>query len=276
MSGKELSYLKDHLMGPILRITDPREYPVEDILKSYFREILVIARRYSRPTVEFEDLVVEGLMGLLDAIKRWDPAKANGNDRAFHNLAIVRIKSNMFEFFLANSTMYTTPSYMGRAIALVDQIRNVVRAYEYPGDPEQVVLNFSDALFEDGAPEDYVRKVRDLKEKVQNLAEGCDRSYREMVENVLKVERDIAAYEQEEEAFESSPEDLLANREYLEKVLENLKPDARSVITSLIGGETLEQAGEKKGFTRERARQIRQETLDYLQQTRMFKDATTK
>jgi RNA polymerase sigma-32 factor len=274
MSGKkELGYLKERLKGPILKIRDPREHAVEDILKSYFREILVIARKFTRPTVEFEDLVVEGLMGLLDAIARWDPERSNNNERSFHNLAIVRIKSNMFEYLLANNTPYTTPNYMGRALALVDQIRNLVQSHEYPGNATEALLNFEAEDFERSVPEAYARRVKDLKERMKNLAAGFDRSYEEMVMAVLKVEQDIAAYEQSGEEFEPSPEELAAQREYLDKVLTVLKPDARDVLVSLLEGETLEQAGEKKGFTRERARQIREETLDFLQKTRMYKDA---
>lgn len=273
MSSKELSYLKEHLKGEILTVTDPNAYSVEDILKSYFREVLVIARKYSRPTVEFEDLVVEGLMGLLDAIKRWDPEKAKGNPRAFHNLAIVRIKSNMFEYFLANNTMYYIPSYMGRAMSLVEQIKNMVNAIEYTGDPAQALRNFEDLAFEESVPEDYARKVRILKEKVRNLAIGFKKSYEEMVQAVLEVEQNIESFEQRDEELEVSPEEIVAQREYLDKILSTLKPDARDVLLSLIDGETLEQAGEKKGFTRERARQIKEETIDWLQKTRMYKDA---
>ena len=127
-TNHELKVLKTGLKGPILKVEDPRKHDVLDILKSYFREILMLARKYSRPTVDYEDLVVEGLIGLMDAIQRWDPEKSAGA-KSFHQLAIVRIKSQMFEFFLANNTMYTIPNYMPRAITLVSQIRNLVNSY---------------------------------------------------------------------------------------------------------------------------------------------------
>lgn len=273
MSSGDMSYLKERLKGPILKVVDPREHSTEDILKSYFREILVIARKYTRPSVEFEDLVIEGLIGLLDAIKRWDPEKAGSNPRSFHNLAIVRIKSNMFDYFLANNTLYTVPNYMGRAMALIDQIRNLVAGYEYPGDVQEVLMNFEHPGFEKHAPADYVSKVRYLKEKLRNLADGFQRSYEEMVQNVLKIQENIESFEQGEEEFMPSPEEITGQREYLDKILGVLKPNAREVILSLLEGETLEKAGERQGFTRERARQIQKETLDYLQKTRMYKDA---
>jgi len=275
--SKELAYLKDNLMGgKILKIEDPRKFTTEQILKSYFREILMLARKYSRPTVDYEDLVVEGLMGLLDAVGRWDPEKSKGNPRSFHNLAIVRIKSHMFEYFLANNTMYTIPNYMGRAMALVDQIRNLVHYYEYPGDPRQALLNFEDPVFEEHVPTDFAQKVRKLKEKVQSLASSSERTYEEMIQNVLRVEEEIENFERSGDEFEVDPETITSDREFLSKFLRNLNPSARSIIESLMEGDTLEQAGEKLGLTRERARQIKKETLDYFEKTKMFQDATGK
>lgn len=273
MSSKhELKVLKDGLKGPILSIEDPRRHETLDILKSYFREILMLARKYTRPTVDYEDVVVEGLIGLLDAIQRWDPEKSTG-PKSFHQLAIIRIKSQMFEFFLANNTMYTIPNYMARAIALVSQIRSLVSAYEYRGSSEAALLNFEAPEFEEVAPTEFAAQVIRLKERVRNLAENSDKTYEQMIQNVLKVEQDIESFERETD-FEVSPEEVTAQREFLEKFLEGLKPDARDVISLLLQGNTLEEVGEKKGFTRERARQIKEETLQFFEKTRMSKEAS--
>jgi len=271
--SKELSYLKENLRGPILRIENPREHSTDEIMKSYFREILVIARRYSRPTVDFEDLVVEGIIGLLDAVRRWDPEKAKGSPRAFHNLAIVRIKSNMFEYFLANNSAYTIPSYMGRAMSLVDQIRNTINSFDYNGDAKAALVNFEDEAFAEAATEERLAKVLKLKEKVASLASNSGRTYEEMVSNVLRVESEIESYENQEGLLEISPEEIAGDREYLEKFLAALKPDARDIIVSLLEGDSLEEAGSNKGLTRERARQIKEEILDFFQRTKMYQDA---
>ncbi len=274
MSSKhELKVLKDGLKGPILRIEDPRKHETLDILKSYFREILMLARKYTRPTVDYEDLVVEGLIGLLDAIQRWDPEKSTGA-KSFHQLAIIRIKSQMFEFFLANNTMYTIPNYMARAIALVSQIRNLVNSYDYQGDPEAALLNFEAPEFEEVAPSEFSEQVTRLKGRIRNLAENSEKTYEQMVQNVLRVEQDIENFERETE-FEVSPEEVASQREFLEKFLDGLNPDARDVISLLLQGNTLEQVGEKKGFTRERARQIKEETLRFFEKTRMSKEANS-
>lgn len=271
MSG-ELKILKDNLKGPIQRIVDPKDHTTDEIMASYFREILFLARKYTRPSVEYEDLVVEGLMGLLDSIRRWDPKKAGSNPKAFHNLAIVRIKSNMFEYFLSNNSLYTVPNYMARALTLVDQIRNLLFSREYDGDPEKDLRNYEAPDFEAASPREAAKRVRSLKERIQTLARNSERSYTEMVENVLRVEQDIEDYENKE-TREVTPEQETAQKDFLGKFLNNLNPDARNVISLLLEGKTLEEVGAEMGFTRERARQIKEETLGFFRKTRMFKDA---
>ncbi|MBD3260768.1 MAG: sigma-70 family RNA polymerase sigma factor [Candidatus Altiarchaeales archaeon] len=274
-SRDELAYLKEKLKGPIIRqIIDPKDFDVEDILKSYFREILFLAGRYSRPTVDYEDLVVEGIMGLLDAIERFDIDKAKGNPRAFHNLAVVRIKSYMFEYFLENSTQYSIPNYLARAMNLLEQVRKIVRSQQYTGDAERAINNYSDPEFEEAIPKEVKDKLAKVKKKLRKLANNCDRTYEEMVATVYKVEYDIDSHGSDNEEFEVSPEEVAGEREYLDKFLNNLNPSAREVITKLLEGKTLEQAGKEMGLTRERARQIKQDTINYFQDTKMYREAT--
>ncbi len=268
--GTVSSILRKGLAGPIIEITDPSQHGDMDILKSYFREILLIARNYSRPTVDYEDLVVEGLIGLLDAIRRFDPEKATG-PKAFRQLAIVRIKSHMFEFFLANNTQYTVPNYMARAMSLIDQIRGQINHVEVGIHTDGALLSFECPEFEQVVPNSVTNKVRSLKERVQNLASNSKRSYEEMVELVLEVEENIKSYEQEEE-FEVSPEQITEGREFLDKFLGNLKPDAADMIVNLLQGHTLAEVGEMKGLSRERVRQIKEEAVDWLHGTRMYKE----
>ncbi len=271
----DVSYLKERLQGPILdEIIDPKDFDVDDIMKSYFREILFLAGRYTRPTVDYEDLVVEGLMGLLDAIKRFDIVKAKGNPRAFHNLAVVRIKSYMFEFFLDNNTQYSIPNYMSRAINLVEQIRNVVRSQEYTGDSNDALMNMECEEFDKAIPEASAKKLRNVKTKLQRLANNSDKTYETMVLSVLKVEQDIANYENDaENGLSDSPEDIAGEREFMEKFLNNLNPNARGVIEKILEGKTLEESGKEMGFTRERARQIKEDTIKYFKRTPMYKES---
>ncbi len=205
--------LQEGLAGPILdEILDPKDYDPMDILKSYFREILVVARKYARPNVEFEDLVVEGLMGLLDAIERFDPEKARG-PKAFRQLAIIRIKSYMFEYFLKNRTPYTIPNYMSRAITLVERLRGLISTIQYDGDSEEVLRNFYTPEFDEAVPPYLSERIAEVKGRLLNLAEGSNKTYEAVIRGVLKVGDDIQSYENEED-FDVSPEEVAAQREY--------------------------------------------------------------
>ena len=273
MKNQDLTFLKERLKGPIIpEIIDPNDYDRDDILKSYFQLILFLAARYTRPTIDFEDVVVEGIMGLLDAIKRFDINKAKGNPKAFHNLAIVRIRSHMFEYFLKNSTQINIPNNIARGMNLLEQIRNVVKAQEYEGNSDHAIFNYDSPEFDSILPEEVRDRLHRVKGKMNNLAINCDRSYEQMVEQITKIEYDINNLESEE-IYEISPEEIASSREFLDKVLANLNSSARKVIEKLLEGKTLEEVGRETGVTRERARQIKEATLKYLHDTPMYKEA---
>ena len=178
----------------------------------------------------------------------------------------------MFEYFLSNNSIYTVPNYMARALTLVDQIRNLLRSREYSGDPEQDLRRLDAPEFEEECPKEVAAHVRRLKEKICTIGKNSDRSYEAMIANVLRVEQDIEGYENAE-SDDVTPEQEAAQKDFLGKFLNNLNPDARDVISLLLEGKTLEEVGAEMGFTRERARQIKEETLGFFQKTRMFKDA---
>ena len=91
------------------------------------------------------------------------------------------------------------------------------------------------------------------------------------MQNVVDVEKNIADYEKDHGA-QVFPEEEAQEKEILTKFLQGLAPTAREVLSSLLQGGTLEEAGEEQGFTRERARQIKDGTLDYYKETRMYKE----
>jgi DNA-directed RNA polymerase sigma subunit (sigma70/sigma32) len=163
---------------------------------------------------------------------------------------------------------------MSRAINLVEQIRNVVHSQEYTGDANEALLNFECEEFEKAIPETSAKRLRVVKGKLQRLANNSDKTYETMILAVLKVERDIASYETEEgNGFAVSPEEIAGSKEFMEKFLGNLNPNARGVIEKILEGKTLEESGKEMGFTRERARQIKEDTLKYFKRTPMYKES---
>lgn len=268
------TYLQDYLTGPILKIEDPNLYSVEDIIKSYYREIIMIANKYTRPTVEKADLIQEGIAGLIDAIKRFDMEKSKGNPRNFHNLAIVRITDAMYNLYLLNSSSYTLPGYMARGITHLNQVRKLVEGQNYDGDIEEVIKNLESPEFEAQVPKDVSAKLRERKDKIARLAESINSDYPTLVAKMLKAQLSMEEYERTGEEDYNTPENIAASREYLQDFLSSLKGDPREIMELSLQGLTLEEIGVKKGLTRQRIQQIRQEALEYLQRTRMFQSST--
>ena len=164
---------------------------------------------------------------------------------------------------------------MARALTLVEQIRNSLSSREYAGDPEEDLLNYEAPNFDSSSPKEEAERVRVLKDKIRKLGGGSDSSYEKMVRKVLSAERNIENYETNDSEG-ITPEMEAAQRDFLEKFLTNLKPGAREVISLRLEGKTLDEVGEAMGFTRERARQIEDATLEFFHKTRMYKDATAE
>jgi RNA polymerase sigma factor (sigma-70 family) len=274
MKNDSLRYLKDRLAPDVIKVVDPNNHGVEEILSSYFLLIVWLARRYVRPMVELEDIVDEGVIGLLDAIRRFDPARATGKN-AFHNLAIIRIKHYMFEYLLRNSSTYHVPTYMARAMTLVDRARIILNSHMYDGDPETDLQSFGAPHEKDHFPQDARDELREVKETLQKLAKNSGKTYEEMVAGVLRIQYNIGAFENggPGEGEEVSEVDI-ASREYLGKFLNGLSNVARDVMYLRLEGNTLEDTGKAMGFTRERARQVEAATVNWFQKTRMFKEAS--
>lgn len=266
----ELGYLSERLQGPILKIEDPREYSREDILKSYYREILLIANRFTRPGIEKADLVNEGIIGLLDAIERWDPEKAK-SPKNFHQLAIVRIKNAMYDFFLRNSTHFKISINVARGLNYLDRIRRLVADADFSGDREQAILNYEYPEFEEGVSAEAARKLRRAKEKLRNLAESTNSTYEKTAARMLRISRELDDFEREVQSNVESPEALTADREFMQSMLSALNPEARDIVEMSLAGMTLEEIGEVKGKTRQRIQQIRKDVLDILRRTRMYR-----
>ncbi len=274
MKNDSLRYLKDRLAPDVIKVVDPANHDVEEIVGSYFLLIVWLARRYVRPMVELEDVVDEGVIGLLDAIKRFDPERATAKN-AFHNLAIVRIKGYMFEYLLQNSSTYHIPTYMARAMSLVDRARNILSSHAYDGDPEIDLLTLAAPLEDAHFPQDAAGELQGVKGTLNKLANNSGKTYEEMVKGVLRVQYNIGTFENGGSGEgEEVSEVEIASREYLDKFLNGLSPVARNVMHLRLEGNTLEDTGKVLGFTRERARQVEAATLIFFQKTRMFKEAS--
>jgi RNA polymerase sigma factor (sigma-70 family) len=119
----------------------------EASIKKFIKLILVIARKYVRVNVEYEDVIMQGLIGLIEADRNFDPTRSD----KFDSYAITRIKGRMYEWCISNTSIIYVPTHVSKARAYVEKLtkmvdqdpyifrneisaREVVKAREHPAE----------------------------------------------------------------------------------------------------------------------------------------------
>jgi RNA polymerase primary sigma factor len=222
----------------------------QDLISSNFRLVISIAKKYIGYGVPFLDLIQEGNIGLIRALKKFD------HQRGYK--------------FSTYATWWIRQA-VGRAVA--DQSRTI-RLPVHRNDQLKTLFKNMRIL------EQQLGRDPSLNE----LAEAMDMPA-EMVEYLLQIAREPISIEKPIDVEEdSSFGDFLVNedspdpdemavenimRQQLHSLLDSLPPREAYVIKLRYGiphGQalTLEQIGRKMGVTRERIRQIEAQALQRL------------
>jgi len=221
----------------------------DKIINSYQLFIYAVAKKYAQNSVVM-DLVNEGNLGLMDALKSFDP---NMNNR-FISYAVHYIRRNISIFILKNSLVHkTNPS---RLATKTSKLKNKFFLTEGRLPEVDELID----LFE-----------KEYKTKITNRAEIFD----------LDLTSISSSLSDNDSTFEDSPDftsktssqneyEGAMDREYAETfvntVLVGLKPKEAEIIKYLFGigcGEehSLEDTAFKFGYTSERIRQIKRDSL---------------
>lgn len=128
-----MSYLVQNLPPrQVDRIEDPSLYTTEEIIGNYIKLLYRMAynksKRSKNGTPLVEDLVSEGILGLLDALERWDPAR-NRKPNAFHNLAVIRINYYMHNFIGKEINPDCPQQGYRDALCCLDKLRRLLKPY---------------------------------------------------------------------------------------------------------------------------------------------------
>jgi RNA polymerase sigma factor (sigma-70 family) len=140
----EFSRLIAHIVDSMKPSSDE-----EKALKKYIKLILVIARKYVRQNVEYEDLIMVGVIGLVEAVRNFDPERSTN----FNAYAITRIKGRMYEYCISNTTSISVPTHVGKTKAYAERMtklldqepvlfekglspENIIRVWEHPYEKE--------------------------------------------------------------------------------------------------------------------------------------------
>ncbi len=222
----------------------------EELLNANVRLVASVARKYMGRGLPLEDLMQEGLIGLLRAIEKYNYRKGY----RFSTYATHWIRQAVSRALANQGRSIRLPAHV------VDTISRVARVKD-----------------------DLIQKTGSLPTR-QELAEACGMTEKKLVQVLRNAAQPISLDSpigEEGESrlgdllqagLESSPADRVFHflvHEELERALGSLTPREKDVIVLRFGLEnedphTLEETGRRLHITRERARQIENKAMEKL------------
>lgn len=223
----------------------------EELIRSNLRFVVAIAKRYAGNGVALEDLVNDGNMGLVKAVERFDPSRGF----KFISYAVWWIRQSILHSISENSRLVRLP--MNR-VSLAQKAGKTARRLEHELGREPRADEIAAAL---NVKADEVEEVVALSRAHLSLDEPVGDGNEETL-FVDQIE-DVGA------ASPSAALDAELEGRDLRRMLRTLTKRERGIVTLYFGldsGEplTLEQIGQKMGYTRERIRQIKEQAIEKL------------
>ena len=121
------------------------EKPQQAVISKYIKLIILIARRYVREHIDIDDLVVEGVLGLLEALRRFNPEISQD----FHTFAITLIKGHMYRYYLQNNNLLTVPLYINKTISYLEKLEREITNLKLQEAEKHLLVSFyPDAEYE--------------------------------------------------------------------------------------------------------------------------------
>ena len=240
----------------------------DQLIQNNVRLVKKIAAKYSKyidHRLDYEDLISEGIFGLIEAIKRFDISK----ELHFSTYAVWWIRQKIVRAIVDTGTTVRIPVHM------IETIRKIKREeFQFLINREEVdVTAICDKL--------------NISLKTYETAKSVEHQFL----SISSLDQFVSAEEDTEVGFFISGEthlvtggfsDVFADpvvlferkdiRNRLQEVLVNrLKPREKEVVAERFGlrddePKTLEQIGKKFGVTRERIRQIEDKSLQKLRE----------
>lgn len=151
--------------------------PEEQVLKDFIKLILKVARKYVRPSVDYEDLIMSGVVGLLQGFKEYDPERSSD----MKTYIITRIKSNMYVYCITNSNTVYIPTHIGKTKVYFERMEKLL-------DKEPIVFSsgvpITEIILEEKHPieeklsSDTRFKLEKIKDMVHRMAKNSKTTYK--------------------------------------------------------------------------------------------------
>jgi len=224
------------------------------LVKSNLRFVISIAKRYWRTGIPISDLVGEGNLGLMHAIKRFDPEK----DTRLTTFAYKCIKHRIERAISQYIRVLDTPEKTGHQIAVLRKIENEFKSH-YGREPDNCELaeraNMS------------VERVSFLRNKFLSRFLSIDKYFSYKEDNLGL--NGIITYNDKEMVGNDIPDVSRRTIEKLLKKIEIIDPRMSIILIQRFGlngseKRTLKEIGKVLGINRERVRQLEKKALRQL------------
>jgi len=226
----------------------------ERLVNANLRFVISVAKKYQGRGLPLEDLISEGNMGLLTAVKHFDVEKGY----RFITYAVWWIRQAIVKAIQEKGRMIRLPCNKANELIKLDKARQVIQ--NRPGLQNEL----------------DIREIADYLEIPQERAEGLMRISQDVVyldDKVSNYDDSLATKDIIEDEYSKTPVDYAINsalRDELEELINGLEGRAADVIRSHYGLEgacpqTLKEIGEVYNLSKERVRQIEKRAMGQLQ-----------
>lgn len=252
-------------------------------VKEYSQLISQMAMKYRRNRVEHADLVQEGMIGLILAVRGFKPQRSPD----FHTYAIYRIKGKMYEYCIGNENPIYVPAHIAKAAAYVKQMQRLLEG-ELRGEAEMVlaeeIIVVEEHEGEGRLSPEGKAALKEIKRKMENIAKNSKMPYPKLA----KLAYSSLSLIVPEEALAAAPldapdvDDAASDREMMKHLKDSIDEKRFTVLwMRALGWAYVEIAdelyrrgyGNNKGLkmTRQAVKNIYDETIETIKRTRFFR-----
>lgn len=244
------------------RAVNGDEDAARQLVKSNLRFVISVAKNYATDKIMLEDLVNEGNIGLIKAVEKFDPKKGY----KFISFAVWWIRKTIMEYVSNYSKTIRIPANRINELSRLNKyISEIEQKNSYRVDIEEIISEFS----KDMSTDNFL-----LLDTLNGMTiDSLDREIHSDEGNSISLS-DLM-YDEDADITDHLLTDIDIKTE-IDIALSSLKPRNKKIMEMLFGLNgyqpmTLQEVGDEIGLTREMVRQIKNKTINLMQNNKRFK-----